>query len=533
MRFSNYYNHEGRNRNIYSRNNLLGMTMKELLERELELAYQYNTIGIPADEELMNSEFAHQYQDENGFSHWQAGEKMPDNLVQQAEVQPQTTNQSKPVTNPQSTMQEMDKENLSTQNLLQQPLNTISESISPKNAQLQGFESGTNGFAQQKKSMESPNSGTFAPNDEKYFMVDFQSDLNKIMQQKEKSPEEQAKQNLQKYVPLEDTGYTDEPYLTYEDLLGDETEEEKLAREQKEIETFDKLFEEELNKNDKTQNTEPYLTYEELLGLEPQSENAKEVPPTEEMLRKQMEENGVPTGGASGIDNAPTFALGIEKTNKDNMTLKEKIIDKLIKNPLMLDDYPISANFYVDAVDNFSRAKQNPNAHIINNQEELDAETKAALKNYGIKPSERGIIYDENSYVSRRFAKSSALKNIFKENYKNIENGTFQAQDINFDANMKDAMFNKQKFDNYSSVQHAKLIDAYIDEKGHKHGRFIDNYDFERRNAEKLADKIKASINNHGYDMQEKGNLENYYTIIDFVLEESIKEKLKRLFHKY
>lgn len=33
MRFSNYYNHEGRNRNIYSRNNLLGMTMKELLER--------------------------------------------------------------------------------------------------------------------------------------------------------------------------------------------------------------------------------------------------------------------------------------------------------------------------------------------------------------------------------------------------------------------------------------------------------------------------------------------------------------------
>ena len=53
MLFEKYFNHEGGNRNIYSRKNLLGMSLEELLKRELELAYQYNTIGIPEDDDLV------------------------------------------------------------------------------------------------------------------------------------------------------------------------------------------------------------------------------------------------------------------------------------------------------------------------------------------------------------------------------------------------------------------------------------------------------------------------------------------------
>ena len=88
MRFSNYYNHEGGNRNIYSRRNLLGMTMKEILERELELAYQYNTIGIPDDDELMNSQNAYQY-DDNGVQRWSSGQKTPEQMLaeQQKRIQ--------------------------------------------------------------------------------------------------------------------------------------------------------------------------------------------------------------------------------------------------------------------------------------------------------------------------------------------------------------------------------------------------------------------------------------------------------------
>lgn len=547
MRFSNYYNHEGRNRNIYSRNNLLGMTMKELLERELELAYQYNTIGIPADEELMNSEFAHQYQDENGFSHWQAGEKMPDNLVQQAEVQPQTTNQSKPVTNPQSAMQEMDKGNLSTQNLLQQPLNTISESISPKNGQLQCFESGINGFAQQKKSTEFPNLGTFAPNNEKHFMVDFQSDLNKIMQQKEKSPEEQAKQNLQKYVPLEDAGYTDEPYLTYEDLIGDETEEEKLAREQKEIETFDKLFEEELNKNDKTQNAEPYLTYEELLGLEPQSENAKEVPPTEEMLRKQMEENGVPTGGASGIqenwdkngkiyytdengrkinpnllekvkygaeDSVNAFKEYLNRDfDKDApMNFEEKAVQKVIESGLN-KTLPMSSNATLNGMHNMKASRKEKDVIVHENLTSLEnSKTKDILKKLGAKDTDKGTIYNFNSEVSQSFKNSPELE-AYLTNIRDdvIKGKPLKDSSLYYGFDFKDLLNgNFEKIDRHNMARKITLLNPHVDENGIFTCDLVDYSNF----ADEPVKNIPTFFNRWGYKMQEKGLYNNHYQII-------------------
>lgn len=514
MRFSNYYNHEGRNRNIYSRNNLLGMTMKELLERELELAYQYNTIGIPADEELLNSEFAHQYQDENGFSHWQAG--------------------------PNPSMQSIDKETLSNQELSQRfPKESSTESAPSTNNQLQGFGVETNSFAQQKKNTEFPNLGTFLPNNEKHFMVDFQSDLNKNMQQKEKSPEEQAKQNLQKYVPLEDTGYTDEPYLTYEDLLGDEIEEEKLAREQKEIETFDKLFEEELNKNDKPQNAEPYLTYEELLGFEPQSENTKEVPPTEEMLRKQMEENGVPTGGASGIQENwdkngkiyytdengrkinPNFQdkakelwdiLVNNKTDySKDITAKEKFIDFAVKNPITRALYPASSDIYTDGMTNFSRAKQNLNAQILDNYLGLDENTRTQLINYGVNQNHKGVHYNENSEISKIIANSPEIKQVILENKDLIKSGQIKDIPFEFQASKKDMLSNKEKFDRANSIQHGKLWNIKINDDNSYTAQLGDLVDYAQRDVKSLSD----FMNNHGYNMQEKKNFENYFILMN------------------
>lgn len=35
-------------------------------------------------------------------------------------------------------------------------------------------------------------------------------------------------------------------------------------------------------------------------------------------------------------------------------------------------------------------------------------------------------------------------------------------------------------------------------------------------------------MNNHGFNMQEKGNFENYYTVMDILLKETLKEKLGR-----
>ncbi len=47
MKYKNYYNFELGNRDIYSHNDILGMTVQDLFDNELPLSYQYNTIGIP------------------------------------------------------------------------------------------------------------------------------------------------------------------------------------------------------------------------------------------------------------------------------------------------------------------------------------------------------------------------------------------------------------------------------------------------------------------------------------------------------
>ena len=124
--------------------------------------------------------------------------------------------------------------------------------------------------------------------------------------------------------------------------------------------------------------------------------------------------------------------------------------------------------------------------------------------------------------MSKKFGKSRELKEAFDKNYQNIKDGNFKGDDLNFDATIFDAIANKDKFDRHSSIQHAKLIDAYIDGQGRKHGKIGDDYDFKKR-----TDTLKNIPNNHGYSLQEKGALENFFTVMDVIIEdEEEKEKL-------
>ena len=85
---------------------------------------------------------------------------------------------------------------------------------------------------------------------------------------------------------------------------------------------------------------------------------------------------------------------------------------------------------------------------------------------------------------------------------------------------MWNTFIDRDRFDRYASIQHAKLIDAYVDKQGQIHGRFIDNYDFNKRDDSTLLNKLKNLPNNHGYSLQEKGLLENYYIVIDVLIED-------------
>ena len=70
MNFKNYLNRITGNNNIYTRTGMMGMTLKELLEREKELGYQYRNIGIPEDEDLELSPDVERKIDANGKQGW-------------------------------------------------------------------------------------------------------------------------------------------------------------------------------------------------------------------------------------------------------------------------------------------------------------------------------------------------------------------------------------------------------------------------------------------------------------------------------
>ena len=70
-------------------------------------------------------------------------------------------------------------------------------------------------------------------------------------------------------------------------------------------------------------------------------------------------------------------------------------------------------------------------------------------------------------------------------------------------------------------------IKAYIDKKGKKHAEILDKLDYVKRPDSTIKDKIKNYPNNHGYSLQEKGSLENFFTVMDVIIEdEEEKEKL-------
>lgn len=208
-------------------------------------------------------------------------------------------------------------------------------------------------------------------------------------------------------------------------------------------------------------------------------------------------------------------------SSNQNLTWQEKAFDKLLQNKTTVrGHFPVAADMYTDARTNFSRARANKNATVLENMNSLDSKTQEALKKYGVKSNERGVYYNTDSNVSKKFGKSKELKRAFDKNYQNIKDGNFKGADLNFDATPLDAITNKDKFDRHSSIQHAKLYDAYIDEQGHKRAQVLDNVDYNIRPDDTIKDKIKNYPNNHGYSLQEKGALENYFTLMDINVEE-------------
>ncbi len=299
---------------------------------------------------------------------------------------------------------------------------------------------------------------------------------------------EQTEEGNSKEEPEETSSeLQDEPYLRSEDLLPDETDEEREARETRELEAFNKAW-------DKANGV---------------------------MCKNDNSNNSFLTSETTELEKTPLLEGHIEKTNKNNLTLGEKILDKILQNKITTrGHYPVAADMYTDARTDFSRARNNKNATVLENMDSLDSKTIDALIKYGVKPNERGVYYNSDSNISKKFGKSRELKEAFDKNLEDIKKGEFNSDNLNFDAKLIDAIINKDRFDRNSSIQHAKLNKAYYDEQGRKHAQVLDRLDYNKRTDDTLKNKIKNYPNNHGYSLQEKGELENYFTVMDVIIED-------------
>ena len=206
----------------------------------------------------------------------------------------------------------------------------------------------------------------------------------------------------------------------------------------------------------------------------------------------------------------------------------EKITDWGIKN-LGKYSLPVSSDMYTDGMTDFSRAKQNPNAEIINFKDVKDEKMQDILKQYQTKEDERGVHYNTGSKASELFSKSKEIQDFFKDNKEDIKQGKIKEKSFEFGINqLKDL---KNDIDRFASVQHGTLLNPSFDKDNNGTGTLIDNSDFEWRDSNKYG-KIPAWINNHGYNMQEKGNYENHFSVIDILAKEKEDEEKESLIKK-
>ena len=130
------------------------------------------------------------------------------------------------------------------------------------------------------------------------------------------------------------------------------------------------------------------------------------------------------------------------------------------------------------------------------------------IKRLSEKEDSIGVIYNENSEISKLFSNSPNLKE-FVKNPNNLEDiiDNKYPDGIPFEFGKKNLLL-KNEYDRYSSLQHAKVVNPKI-ENGYMTGTLVDYYDFSKR-----PNTVQNIPNNWGYDQQQKGILKNYYICV-------------------
>lgn len=203
------------------------------------------------------------------------------------------------------------------------------------------------------------------------------------------------------------------------------------------------------------------------------------------------------------------YISGAASNIENKMTPGEKTLDILGRGVSTF--MPVAGANLQNARRDFDYAKDNENAHIINSRSEIKNKgLNDLMDKAGIPKNSRGVVYDINSEQSKKLFNSPEIKNYISENYsKLLNNKQNPAADIEFTKH-------RELDDNYYGIQHCKLYNPHITSDGYFNALVVDYFDFEERKGNGFSVKV----NNWGYSMQEKGLLENQFSIYQ------IREKL-------
>ncbi|MBR1619131.1 hypothetical protein IJ674_04475 [bacterium] len=192
--------------------------------------------------------------------------------------------------------------------------------------------------------------------------------------------------------------------------------------------------------------------------------------------------------------------------NPNGMTFEEQVVDNLTKAGSKM--MPVAGANLQNAMHDFSYAKDNPHAYILNSRTEITNQGLSKLmEQVGIPENSRGVIYDNNSEQSQILWQSPEIQNFVKNNLQDlISDNAKEGYDIEFQSS---GDYTGHRFDNYLGLQHCKLYNPQITFEGYFKGIVVDYYDFVKR----IINSLGSYLNNWGYSMQEKGLLENIFNI--------------------
>ncbi|GBF23034.1 hypothetical protein tpqmel_0438 [Candidatus Gastranaerophilus sp. (ex Termes propinquus)] len=199
---------------------------------------------------------------------------------------------------------------------------------------------------------------------------------------------------------------------------------------------------------------------------------------------------------------------GISQTR--GATLWDKAQSAVYQNALK-SLLPNATNSLRDAIGNFRSASSNPNAYVLNSLSEIkNLELKNTMLQLGIPENSRGVVYLPSSEIANEIMKSAELNEFIFNNYNQLKKGELKIDRIEFKP-FKDP-------DLFLTLQNVTLYEPRIDANGDFSALIIDYYDFVQRNYPSTSSSPVSSVanyvNNWGYNMQQKGELENYFIII-------------------